>query len=144
MILCGYVLALSLAGGSGSSWLGFAVRRFCRIWPPYALTILASFLIGWVVLAAAPLLPPSPFARVLSARWCGYLGRISYSLYLTHVVVLLGIGAALGNSLSVPLILLVATPIIGIVAWSSHRWIEQPSIQLGRTLAARISRRQSA
>lgn len=299
-VLSGYVLALSLTGNSGLSWLGFATRRFCRIWPPYALTILASFLIGWVVLAAAPLLPPvwrvniwhhdilglsllveqigmaasgvpldvpgwslvyelrisllfplllvfvrrapattlaatvfltvanrlgppwlsqfipetgafivyfaagawlalnrawivergraiggrgqllaglialfflsvpggrpgvdiysglgavimialaiasSPFARFLSARWCGFLGRISYSLYLTHVVVLLGIGAALGSSLSVPLVLLVAAPVIAIVAWSSHRWIEQPSIQLGRTLAARISRRQSA
>jgi len=295
-VLSGYVLALSLTGDGGSNWLGFAARRFCRIWPPYALTILASFLIGWIAVAADPLLPPvwqenvwhhdtlalsplveqigmatpsipldvpgwslvyelrislffplllalvrrapatalaaaiflnvagqigppwlsqlvpetatyivyftvgawlalnrawiaergramtgrdqallgaiallclslprgypgvgmvtglgavliialaiasPPFARVLSARWCGFLGRISYSLYLTHVVVLMGVGALLGGSLPVALVLVVATPIIGLVAWSGHRWVEQPSIRLGRAVAARLAR----
>jgi peptidoglycan/LPS O-acetylase OafA/YrhL len=293
-VLSGYVLALNLMGERRTSWSGFAVRRFCRIWPPYAATILTSCAIGHMVLAAHPVLPPvwqvnswnqdavaagalarqlamvsghvdldvpawslipelaislvfplllvlvrrvpaaalgmslclmlamrlgpalcaqmpdvaayvvyflagawlalnrqrvtdlaaatsgwtqgltaivalvllsvprdnpgapitaglgavlviglaaaSPSAaRLLSAKWCKFLGRISYSLYLTHAVVLMTLASLLGGILSVPLLLAVAAPVIGLVAWAGYQWLERPSIQLGRVLAARLS-----
>ena len=78
-------------------------------------------------------------ADILSARWCVFLGRISYSLYLTHIVVLMGLGRVLGASFSVPLILAVAAPIIGLVGWIGYRWVEQPSIRLGRIVHARFA-----
>src|ERR1700733_5961474 len=59
-VLSGYVLALSLRSESNTpSWSGFAVRRFCRIWPPYAATILISFAIGHAALQADSVLPPA-------------------------------------------------------------------------------------
>ena len=51
-----------------------------------------------------------------------------------HIVVLMGLGKVLGTSLSVPLILAVAAPMIGFVGWIGYRWMEQPSIRLGRTV----------
>jgi peptidoglycan/LPS O-acetylase OafA/YrhL len=74
--------------------------------------------------------------RVLSASWCAFLGRVSYSLYLTHVVVLTALGTLLGAWFSVWLILLIATPLIGLVAWMSYQWVERPSIRMGRSVAA--------
>jgi peptidoglycan/LPS O-acetylase OafA/YrhL len=97
----------------------------------------AVLLIGLV--AACPAI-----ADILSARWCVFLGRISYSLYLTHVVVLIGLGKVLGTSLSVPLILAVAAPMIGFVGWIGYRWMEQPSIRLGRTVEVCFARCCSA
>ena len=293
-VLSGYVLALSLLGERRTSWSGFALRRFCRIWPPFAVTIITSFMIGHVALATEPVLPSvwqantwhgdditlaalrdqimmisshtsldvaawslihelrislafpllliflrraptgtliaslclhvasrhgplwlsalvpdtaayivyfaagawlalnrtrlatliratplakallcaiallllsvpgdNPYsgifagvgatlmiaivaasteiARALSAPWCEFLGRISYSLYLTHVVVLMALGRMLGESLPVWLILIVATPIIGVVTLAVYRWVEQPSIGLGRMVAPRFA-----
>ena len=294
-VLSGYVLALNLMGERRPSWLGFAARRFCRIWLPFAATILISFAIGCISLAEDPLLPAiwqaniwqpgtvtvdalveqiampsipigldlpawslvhelrislffpllfvlirrapavvlaaslclniavlqapswlgqlvpgtaayivyfaagawlainrdriaelaeaangyakalivivallllavpgddprapviagvgavlmigliaaSPATvRLLSARLCKFLGRISYSLYLTHVVVLMALGSLLGGWLPVSLILAIAAPVIGLVAWIGYRCVERPLIRLGRRLAARFA-----
>ena len=95
--------------------------------------------LGAVLIIALTAAPASK--RLLAARWCRFLGQISYSLYLTHVVVLMTLGLLLGNMLSVPLLLAVATPVIGLVAWVGYRWIERPSIRLGRALSAVADRR---
>jgi len=299
-VLSGYVLALNLATDGSGNWLGFVARRVCRIWLPYAATLLVSFAIGAVTLAASPSLPPvwesniwqsdsfglialirqigmltshipldvpgwslilemrislifplllvavrrapattlaaslclniasslgppwftplvpdaAPYfvhfavgawlalnrtriaaamqtatarshallgivallclsvprevpcaglvtglgatviialvigspalARLLAAPWCERLGRVSYSLYLTHVVVLMALGALLGGWLPVPLVLIVACPVIATVSGAGYRYVEQPSIRLGRILAARIAARGAA
>jgi peptidoglycan/LPS O-acetylase OafA/YrhL len=99
----------------------------------------AMLLIGFAV---------APASRwLLSAPWCLFLGRISYSLYLTHVVVLMTLGSLLGSHLSMLPLLIVAMPIIGLVAWASYRWCELPSVRLGRLLSARcavLSRRSGS
>jgi peptidoglycan/LPS O-acetylase OafA/YrhL len=293
-VLSGYVLALGLLGDRRPGWAGFAARRFCRIWFPYAATLMVSFAIGHAALATDPVLPPvwrmntwhadeigfgaltdqiammtsgitldapgwslvyelrislafplllllvrrapaitvtaclclflagrhgppwlgdlvpetatyliyfavgawlavyrdrtaklgprlTTFARALlcaialvllsvpsglpgagiaaglgaasvivlataspaigdalSASWCVGLGRISYSLYLTHVVVLMTLGRVLGRFLPIWQVLAVAAPVIGLVAWIGYCWVELPSIRLGRLMAARF------
>jgi peptidoglycan/LPS O-acetylase OafA/YrhL len=61
-----------------------------------------------------------------------------------RIVVLMGLGKVLGTSLSVPLILAVAAPMIGFVGWIGYRWMEQPSIRLGRTVEVCFARCCSA
>jgi len=77
-------------------------------------------------------------SRALSTRWCELLGRVSYSLYLTHAVILLTLIRVLGPFLPIELILTIAVPIIGIAAVAGYYWIERPSIGLGHAVANRV------
>jgi len=93
--------------------------------------------LGAILIIAIVITSPK-IGRLLSAPWCAALGRVSYSLYLTHVVVLMALGRGLGGWLPVWLILIIAAPVIGIVAWIGYRWVEQPSIRIGRLITARL------
>ncbi|MFZ4408604.1 MAG: acyltransferase family protein [Paracraurococcus sp.] len=48
-VLSGYVLALALARGPGLTWGGFVLRRICRIWLPFAVSILLSAGLWWLL-----------------------------------------------------------------------------------------------
>ena len=54
-VLSGYVLALAPARGPGEGigWGGFALRRICRIWLPFAAPVLLSAGLWWVLRSAA-------------------------------------------------------------------------------------------
>ncbi len=68
------------------------------------------------------------FARALSWRPMSYLGRISYSLYLWHVPILVAIGvatASLGMRLG-------GVALSVVVAAASYRFVEQPLLNAGR------------
>jgi peptidoglycan/LPS O-acetylase OafA/YrhL len=74
-LLSGYVLARQLLFGSVNSYFGFVVRRFFRIWPPFAVAVtLAAALFGiigrYVALTPVdpPLLNPSVSAYSLMAN----------------------------------------------------------------------------
>ncbi len=74
-------------------------------------------------------------ARVLGTRGPVWLGRVSYSLYLLHVPVLMFVLHLLHGR--APLLVLVvagATASLG-VAELSYRFIETPAVKLGRRLA---------
>ena len=77
-------------------------------------------------------------AHFLRGRVPQFLGRISYSLYLLHAVVLLALLHLLDGAVPtlaiVGLMWLVALPL----AAASQRWIELPAIGLGKRLAARL------
>jgi peptidoglycan/LPS O-acetylase OafA/YrhL len=62
--------------------------------------------------------------------WCG---RVSYSLYLIHISIFLCAYYTLGGPLSLPWALL-CTAIAGVVAETMYRFVELPSIRLGRLL----------
>ncbi len=72
-----------------------------------------------------------------------YLGRISYSLYLVHTIVLLAIvhlvdPGSLGLMIALfPLIFVLSIALADL----SQRWIERPAQALGRRVAARVERR---
>ncbi len=80
--------------------------------------------------------------RLLSHPWLRFLGEVSYSLYLVHAVVLLSLLHFLGEKL--PLwVLLTAMPFLSLAAAALlYRFVERPSMRLGR-LAAEWLRRRS-
>jgi len=87
---------------------------------------------------------PGRARRLLLSAVPQYLGRISYSLYLLHTVVLLTVihvvdPSNVGLILALyPLVLILS---IGL-ADLSQRWVELPAQRLGRRLAARVEHRE--
>jgi peptidoglycan/LPS O-acetylase OafA/YrhL len=67
-----------------------------------------------------------------------FLGKISYSLYLVHGVVLLSLINLLYPRLPFGSIVMIALPGVVIVSTALNRFIEQPSIALSR-LAGRLA-----
>ncbi len=198
-VMSGLVLTRAWDGRFGV----FLARRFIRLWPVYAVTLGAGYLLAWrhpiwaefvfvpyprfdgpeingpiwslfieawaaffmpliawagragrlqaMALGAAFMLggqlyPPLLFGALftigaymarfdftnawLSGRVPQFLGRVSYSLYLSHwlvinaVVMVVGLWGAL-----------LAVPVAFGVAWLLERWLERPSILLSRRLA---------
>jgi peptidoglycan/LPS O-acetylase OafA/YrhL len=80
-------------------------------------------------------------SRFLMQPALRFLGRISYSYYLLHSVVLTHVADALYGRL--PNVVIVVIGIGGsvVLAWAAYRWIETPSIHLGQHLYRRISER---
>jgi peptidoglycan/LPS O-acetylase OafA/YrhL len=80
-------------------------------------------------------------------RWCAWLGRISYSVYLLHQVVLWVLATGLAEARQLPLAvrLLIAAGYLGIVLVVSHaayRWVEQPGQAWGRRVARAVAVRR--
>jgi peptidoglycan/LPS O-acetylase OafA/YrhL len=67
-----------------------------------------------------------------------WLGRVSYSLYLTHLMVLLALVYTLYNVLPMWLILLLVLTVSLVTAEIFNRWIEMPSARLGKRMADRL------
>lgn len=104
--------------------------------------ILAVTLGGCVFLAWA--LGSEPLAHFLRGRLPQFLGRISYSLYLVHAIVLLALAHALQGTMPIGAIIalmwIVAVPLAAL----SQRWVELPAIGLGKRLAAGLDERRRA
>lgn len=92
-------------------------------------------LIGAVILIGLAATSPV-FIRPLRHRLLQWLGRISFSLYLVHVPVLLVLVHGLHRVVALPLILVVA-PLISLgVAEVFYRLVERPSLRLASRVAA--------
>jgi peptidoglycan/LPS O-acetylase OafA/YrhL len=81
--------------------------------------------------------------RVLSWRPIHFLGEVSYSLYLWHFVVILYCVHLLYGKTPLWVILCLALVLSIAVSWCSYRWIEVPSMNLGRKLS-NLSQRSPA
>jgi len=75
-------------------------------------------------------------AAVLCTRPLRYLGRISFSLYLVHAIVLLALLHLFYGRLPVAVLLIALWPLSLGLATLGERYIEQPSIALGRRLTS--------
>jgi peptidoglycan/LPS O-acetylase OafA/YrhL len=115
-VLSGYVLALALARGPGRGmsmgWGGFVLRRICRIWLPFAVSILLSAGLWWLLRPAAlpgvhPWFNADPWSAVPDAtalwRHLAMLGD-THSAHLN--VVMWSLTYELRISLLFPLLLL--------------------------------------
>lgn len=102
-----------------------------EIWPVLAwLSVIAAA--GIIACALA-----SPrVTAFLEHRFPLWLGRVSYSLYLSHMVVLLTMLASFRDMLPLWAILIATFPISLIVAHILHITVETPSIRFGRALTA--------
>jgi peptidoglycan/LPS O-acetylase OafA/YrhL len=75
---------------------------------------------------------------VLEMKPCVWAGRVSYSLYLSHVVLLLTLVSVFHRFVSIYVILL-AMPLLALtLAGVLYRLLEEPAIALGRRLENRI------
>ena len=82
-------------------------------------------------------LPPGPVHAVLSHRWLQWVGRISYSLYLVHVPLLLAAVIVLHDALPIWAILLAVPPASLLLGWLFHVVVAEPCVRLGHRLARR-------
>jgi peptidoglycan/LPS O-acetylase OafA/YrhL len=88
---------------------------------------------GFLVLAMSA----GAFSAALRTSVLQFLGRISYSLYLVHAIVLLAALSLLYNHIPVWVILPMVWTASLALATLSERYIERPSITLGRMLTRR-------
>jgi peptidoglycan/LPS O-acetylase OafA/YrhL len=72
-----------------------------------------------------------------------YLGKISFSLYLVHVPVILALTIITHGALSLPVLIAIAVPVSIALAAIFDRIVTAPSATLGHQLtqAARVSRK---
>ena len=95
----------------------------------------------WVIAAGSVLLIVSSLAHVgisglLRAPAALYLGRISYSLYLYHVLVLVSVFLWFGGAGSVWGPIMLAIPATLTVAAGAYWLVERPSVALGKLLTS--------
>ena len=76
-------------------------------------------------------------ATVLCTRPLQYLGRISFSLYLVHAIVLLALLHVFYGRLPAAVLLIALWPLSLGLATLGERYVERPSIALGRRLTQR-------
>ncbi|MDM5441361.1 acyltransferase [Bacillus hominis] len=80
------------------------------------------------------------FSKLLLIKPVQFIGEISYSLYLVHPIVLLTTVHIFYGKISVPLILLISFLFTMVVSVVCYKFIEIPSIKIGRKLATKNSR----
>jgi peptidoglycan/LPS O-acetylase OafA/YrhL len=104
--------------------------------PPISIFLVGTGSVGIVVLAIV-----SPMADRILVVWpCVFLGEISYSLYLMHPVILLGMMHGLDGVLPGWLTLSLV-PLVSVgAAWLMRRYIELPSIAAGRKISGALRR----
>jgi peptidoglycan/LPS O-acetylase OafA/YrhL len=84
-------------------------------------------LVGGVLVATIFLDPaPTVASRALSTRPLGYLGRASLAIFIWHLPVF-ALVARHTTTWQWPTRTLVAAVVLGVVVWSSHRFIEEPT-----------------
>ena len=69
---------------------------------------------------------------------CLRVGRVSYGLYLSHLVVLMTLISTMHRFVPIYAILVVFPPLALVVAGVLYRFLEAPATALGQNLAARI------
>ena len=106
-------------------------------------TVAQTPVIGNLADCAAILLVGLCFAdpvavRILSHGPFVWLGRISYSLYLVHLPILIGMLHVSYGKIPLAATLAIALVLIVVVSDLSYRLVERPSLLLGRRLASLI------
>jgi len=87
---------------------------------------------SWIIVAA---LCSAHAQKLLDCSPIQWLGQISYSLYLCHVVVLLSLINLCCPRLTFSKIAGLSIPVIFIASMLLHRFVEQPAIALSRIMA---------
>jgi peptidoglycan/LPS O-acetylase OafA/YrhL len=109
---------------------------FCFLAVPYAKAYLEIFYAAGAFLLIALCIHSDAAKRLLRHGALLWLGKVSYSLYLSHHVVLLAMAHLLYRQLPMWAILALFLPLSLIVAEILNRLIELPSSKLGKSLSA--------
>lgn len=129
----------------------------CLVTVASALSIVVSWMLRPILQAGTPLsdivgsLTPvgalglvacaiafGPVARGLSARVPQWLGKVSFSLYLTHLPILVALIYLLGDR-NWGLVALVGVPLVLCVAYLFYRFVESPSHRLAKLIGSATS-----
>ena len=112
--------------------LGFSdrllVRAFAGVAPQIGALLLLIAVIG-----------SGQVQRLLELKPCLWAGRVSYSLYLSHLVLLLTLVSLLHSFVSIYVILIALPGLALVLAGILNRLVEQPAINLGRLLGNKIA-----
>jgi peptidoglycan/LPS O-acetylase OafA/YrhL len=84
----------------------------------------------------------SRLGLVLGHHSFNFLGRISYSLYLVHIVILFALMHWLQSVVSPVVLAIFVLPLSLVVATGFHQLVEVPSMNLGRTFEAKTNAHQ--
>jgi peptidoglycan/LPS O-acetylase OafA/YrhL len=123
------VLAAAVIGLTANWWLRIGGHGESR---------LGTVLVGLGACCALLLALVGPAARrALDTRPMQWAGTRSYSLYLVHEPVVVGVAFALGGAPALGPLALLAVPLALALAEAFHRAIERPSHQLARRAGAR-------
>ncbi|WP_160726052.1 acyltransferase family protein [Bacillus sp. USDA818B3_A] len=79
-------------------------------------------------------------SRVLNNKFINQIGKISYSLYLSHLAVLLGCIHFLNKQLPIWLIVVIAIILTFLVSNIMYYTVEKPSIKLGKYISKTLFR----
>jgi peptidoglycan/LPS O-acetylase OafA/YrhL len=125
-----------------------------RAWGQAALLLVAGWLylypwrdsgyiqsLGGACLIVAALSDHGWFARLLRTRPLQFLGRVSYSLYLLHLPLLLVLSIAVYRKFPYGFLLPPYLCLCLAAAALFYRWVEVPSIALGKNLGGRLAAR---
>ncbi len=146
--------AFLFAGGAALALHAQTVRRRLAKAPAWSKGLLWFLALVLIVLPMTPRLGTiAGFAALLIVALCldpgldaalshgfaNWLGKISYSLYLVHLLVLLTLVHLFFGKMPLPYILLSTVLLSALLAELTHRAIEKPSMDLGRRLALRLT-----
>ncbi len=129
--LAGYADRLAAVPRRGLGWLALGAGLLL-LWASREPAVMAAAS-GLLILS---IILPGPVRAALLRPWPLALGRISYSLYLVHLPIILSAVHLLHAALPLPVIALGSGLLSLAVAFAFHRWVEAPANRLGRRLAA--------
>lgn len=120
----------------------FLLNIIYNDFPPFYRTVIdswfTSFGAGILIMLA---ISSSFFSKVLKNKLIIFLGKISYSLYLTHLTVLFASVHILYGILPMWIILLIVISFTLVVSSFLYYWVEKPAIKLGKFLTKNINKR---
>jgi peptidoglycan/LPS O-acetylase OafA/YrhL len=122
-------------------------QKIAAVAGDFGLQHISSWSIRSALIIAGVCLSPTAM-RGLSGSVSLFLGRISFSIYLAHSLVLISLGALtyltlypdLGPVPSEAIAALAVVLVSVMVGWSLHRWVEQPAMRLAARTGSAIDR----
>jgi len=87
-------------------------------------------------------LSSSKFGSMLKNKYMIFLGKVSYSLYLIHLPVLLSCIHLLSSVLPIWSICLISIPLVLVLSNIMYIFIEKPSMNLGKKLAVKFGNKE--
>ncbi len=134
---------------AGWWWLAAAVLGACLLVPAAFIPALFEMPYGWTIIHACwsvgavlivlGVLGSAPLARMFETLPFRILGRLSFSLYLVHVPVLVTVAYLLGNDRWVTVVV-VGGALSLAVAWLFYIGVEGPSHKLSKLVGSRAKR----
>lgn len=107
-------------------------------------TLLDQFSLVAAVILIALALAWEPLRMFLEKAPFQWLGRISYSLYLTHYLVLTALVGLISKEVPTVIALLVVAPLTLVFAASFHEFVEKPAIAWSRRIGKSSKRKPAA